>query len=105
MFNDSKVYKSFINNGYTIIKNPVDKKIVNQIYKIYLENVKKLEKLHLKKKIKKDYELWSIIIIKIIQEHPVFKKYLRSPKIINVLKNLLGPDLCCLGYNSIWIKG
>ena len=103
-FNSPDLAKNFVNNGYVIISDAVDKKIFNEIIKIFEKSFKKLKILSRNKKIKEDYELWGIIIVKIIEKNKVYKKFLRSTKLISFLKTLLGPDVCALGYNSIWIN-
>ena len=103
-YNDPRLTKNFVNNGYVIVKNAIDHKIYNSIYKLFNQNFKKLEKLCRSKKIRKDFELWGIIIIKLIEKNPIYKAFLKSPKLINLLKNFIGPDICALGYNSLWIN-
>lgn len=104
LHNSKKLKEAFIKNGYVVIKNIVDKKIVNKLYNFCDKKIKKLEILSKKKKIKKDYELWSIIIISLLEKSLIYKQYLNSPKIISFLKEFLGPDICTLGYNSLWIN-
>ena len=102
--NDPDLSNFFVMNGYVIIKDLFDKNLLNELYKtcnIYLE---KLNNLYLKKKIHKDFELWSIVIINLIEKSSLFSKYINSPKLINLLKIFLGPDICTLGYNSLWIN-
>jgi len=102
---NSKLLKdAFIKNGYVIIKNIIDKKTVNKLFNFCEKKIKKLENLSNKKKIKKDYELWSIIIIDLLEKSTIYREYINSPKMINLLKEFLGPDICTLGYNSLWIN-
>ena len=103
-FDSKDAIKSFVNNGYIIINDAVETKTLKEIIKIFNSNFSKLTALSKKGKIKKDFELWGIIIVRLIEKNPVYKKFLRSEKLINFLKNLLGPDICALGYNSLWIN-
>lgn len=103
-FKSNSLQDAFIRNGYVIIKDVIDKKIVNKLYNFCKDKMKKLENLSKKKKIKRDYELWSIIIISLLEKSPLYNEYIRSPKIIRLLKDYLGPDICTLGYNSLWIN-
>lgn len=103
-FKSNSLQDAFIRNGYVIIKDVIDKKIVNKLYNFCNDKMKKLEYLSKKKKIKRDYELWSIIIISLLEKSTLYNEYIRSPKIIRLLKDYLGPDICTLGYNSLWIN-
>lgn len=103
-YNSPDLTKNFVNNGYVIISNAIEKTLLNEIVKIFNYYYKKLKILAKNKKIKEDYELWGIIIVKIIEKNKVYKKFLRSKKLISFLKMILGPDICALGYNSLWIN-
>jgi len=104
LYDDSLAIKNFVNNGYVIIKNGIEVVTLKQVIKIFEYNFNKLIELNKKGKIKKDFELWGIIIVRLIEKDPVYKRFLRSKKLIGFLKNLLGPDICALGYNSLWIN-
>lgn len=103
-YNSPDLMKNFVNNGYVIISDAIDKKLFKEILKLFNHCYSKLKKLSKNKKIKEDYELWGIIIVKIIEKNKVYKKFLRSSKLVSFLKTLLGPDICALGYNSLWIN-
>ena len=34
----------------------------------------------------------------------MYSEYIRSKKLLKLLREFLGPDICTLGYNSLWIN-
>ena len=103
-YSDPKIKNFFIENGYVIIKNLIDRKIVNKLSFFCWSKLKHLQKLSRKKKIPEEYELWSIAIISILENTELYNEYIRSKKILKLLREFLGPDICTLGYNSLWIN-
>ena len=69
-----------------------------------MESYKKIKKIVKKKKIPEEYELWSIAIISSLEKTKLYNDYIKSKKILDLLKIFLGPDICTLGYNSLWIN-
>lgn len=103
-YNDKELRKFFVENGYVIIKNIIDKKTVEDLLNYVKKSIKTLENLSKKKKIKEDFESWSIAIISKLEKKSFYKRYIKSVKLISLLKEFLGPDICTLGYNSLWIN-
>jgi hypothetical protein len=102
--NDPKIEDAFVTNGFVIIKDIFEEKTINDLYNFFLSYYKKLRKLNKEKKIPLDFELWSFAIIGLLEKDPIYNKYINSPNLLNLLKIFLGPDICTLGYNSIWIN-
>lgn len=103
-FNDPNLSDFFVKNGYVIIKNLFEKKKINNLSNFCKGKIRQLELLHKKKKIQKDYELWSFAIIELLEKSEIYKSYINSPKLLSTLEKFLGPDICTLGYNSLWIN-
>tara|TARA_B100000787_G_scaffold59050_1_gene43052 strand:+ start:249 stop:1136 length:888 start_codon:yes stop_codon:yes gene_type:complete len=103
-YNDPALVEFFVKNGYVIIKDLFDKKTINSLSNFINSKIKQLEKLHKKKKTQRDFELWSFTIIELLEKLEIYQSYISSPKLISTLQKFLGPDLCTLGYNSLWIN-
>lgn len=103
-YNDPDLRDFFVKNGYVIIKNLIDRKIIDKLSTYCWSRIKKLKKLSKKKKIPEEYELWSIAIISSLEKTKLYNDYIKSKKLLDLLKIFLGPDICTLGYNSLWIN-
>ena len=102
--NDPQIEDAFVTNGFVVIKDMFEEKTINDLYNFFLSYYKKLIKLNKEKKIPLDYELWSFVIISLLEKDPIYKNYINSPNLLNLLKNFLGPDICTFGHNSLWIN-
>ena len=102
--NDPAMIDFFVNNGYVILKDLFDKKTIKSLSIFCNEKLNQLEKLRKKKKIKKDFELWSFAIIEALEKSRIYNSYINSPKLLSTLQKFLGPDICTLGYNSLWVN-
>jgi ectoine hydroxylase-related dioxygenase (phytanoyl-CoA dioxygenase family) len=103
-YNDPNLPDFFVKNGYVIIKGLFDNKTIKELLNFCKNKIFQLEKLHKNKKIKKDYELWSFVIIEALEKSEIYRSYINSPKLLSILHKFLGPDVCTLGYNSLWIN-
>ena len=103
-YNDPALVDFFVNNGYVILKDLFDKKTIKSFSIFCYDKLNQLEKLHKKKKIKKDFELWSFAIIEALEKSRIYHSYINSPKLLTTLQKFLGPDICTLCYNSLWVN-
>ena len=55
-YNDPDLREFFVKNGYVIIKNLIDRKIIDKLSTYCWSRIKKLKKLSKKKKIPEEYD-------------------------------------------------
>ena len=100
-----KLINNMINNGYTAIKNCIDKKIIKEAQDNINNTLKRLlisKKLSISKKLTVNFlncvKIWpqykiQVLAAKNLNQSNITYKILRSKKILNFFISLIGPDL------------
>lgn len=96
--------KSFVVNGFVLMKDLHDEKVVEQTKAYIVELFQKLSELEKNGEIKYDVNGWAVAIIKRFESTALHKELMQSSKLLKYLKQLLGPDISLLGQDALWIN-
>jgi len=103
-YNDIELIKFFIKNGYVILKNLHDSSLILKSHGIINSNFEKLVLECNRLGIPKDVNGIAVAIIDKFQSLKEYHAILGGVKILNVMKEFLGPDIALLGYCALWIN-
>ena len=102
--NDPHALAFFVANGYVIYDDAFDIKFIESCRKFFLDRIYVLKDNVSKGKIEEDYHGWSITLINEFYRTKLFSEYLYSKNTIKILKEILGPDIAVLGYDTLFIN-
>ena len=103
-FNSSELEDFYIKNGYLIIKNGLEKKYINNLSKHILSEVKLTKKKFLREKRSFDYHDISNLIMDKFENSIKYDELIFQDKIKEIMRRLIGNDLCVLNYTALWIN-
>ncbi|GEM_PF-2873562 len=102
--NDNKALEKFVNDGFVIYEDIHEKEVIQASKEFFMNNYNKLFEYYKEGKIKYEVHDWSIAIIDKYERTNLSKKFTESPKVIEMIKKYLGPDIALLGKNALWIN-
>ena len=102
--NDSHALAFFVANGYVVYDDAFDITLINACRNFFLSRIRVLKDYVSMGKIEEDYHGWSITLIDEFYKTSLFKEYLYSRNTIKILKEILGPDIAILGYDTLFIN-
>jgi hypothetical protein len=101
---DLSAHKAFVKDGYVIYKNAYPNGKINEIHKVLWGWYNQLEGAHKEGKIDKNVHGWSISILSKFEKSKLYEDFIENLNTIKIMKGYLGPDICVLGYDALWIN-
>jgi len=100
----SEAIAFFVQNGYVIFEGVYDDTTRLEIHDWLSSRYEALANLAANGEIPFDINGWAVAIIKKFELTPLYGKLSYSPELIKILSSFLGPDLCVLGQEALWIN-
>ena len=101
---DSSAHEGFVRDGYVIYKNVYPKELIDDTRELFFSSYNRLDQAHKEGKIDKVVNGWAISIINMYEKTQLYENFISNTNIIKVMKGYLGPDICVLGYDALWIN-
>ena len=94
----------FVKNGYVIFTNFYDPKFIASIGIFVKERLDKLLNAANIGIFEKDLNGFAVSIIKALEKTALYDDLVGNIALLNFLEELLGPDICVLNQNALWIN-
>jgi ectoine hydroxylase-related dioxygenase (phytanoyl-CoA dioxygenase family) len=101
---DPEAVKHFVKEGFVIVRGLHESALINQSLEFFLGRMNQLRQLCANGEIPDDMNGWVIAIIEKFARTDLYEKFITCPALLDVLKSFLGPDICILGYDALWIN-
>lgn len=85
--------RRFVEDGYALIRGAYDKDLIAQCRKYVFDRFKKGK-----------VQEQAVEIIESFQRTDLYDRFITNPKTLRLMQKLLGPDVCVLGYDALWIN-
>jgi hypothetical protein len=101
---DEKAIGHFIREGYVHYHDVFDPEIIRAGREYFMTKYERLLELSRRGEFPADVNGWAVSIIDAFAKTDLYEKFVTTRKVINVMKNFLGPDVALLGYDALWIN-
>ncbi len=101
---DASAHQAFVQDGYVIYKNVYPNGKIDEMRETLLGWYNQLHAAYEEGKIEKDVNGWSFSILSKFEKSKLYEDFVGNPKTLKLMKGYLGPDICVLGYDALWIN-
>lgn len=101
---DEAAVRQFVELGYVVIRDIHDPEIIQATHDWIMNCYDKLEAAQGRGDIETDINGWAVSIIQAFERTDLYEDFIRTPRMIHFMNSILGPDLCLLGYDALWIN-
>ena len=97
---DQSAVRHFVREGYVIYRGAHDMKLIAECCKSFLDYYQSLTR----GKVKADVNGVAVQIMEEFQRFGTYDQLVSQPPILHIMRQYLGPDICLLGYDALWIN-
>ena len=101
---DKTAHETFVKDGFVIYKNIHENKLIKETRQLLFDWYGRLEQAHNEGKIEKDVNGWAVSILEKFESTPLYNSLVANQNMVTVMQGYLGPDVCILGYDALWIN-
>ena len=101
---DKTSHETFVKDGFVIYKGIHENKLINETRQLFFDWYGRLEQAHNEGKIEKDINGWAVSILEKFESTPLYNSLVANQNMVTVMQGYLGPDVCILGYDALWIN-
>ena len=94
----------FCKHGYVVIQGLHKADLIAEMREFIQNRLARLLEKSREGVISLDLNGWAVSIVKRIETTNSYEKYIKSLDMLKFLKLLLGPDICILGQEALWIN-
>jgi ectoine hydroxylase-related dioxygenase (phytanoyl-CoA dioxygenase family) len=101
---DSSACEAFVRDGFVFYEGVYETKLIEETRRLFFEWYNRLEQAHKEGKIESDINGWAVSILDKYEKTPQYKSFVTNRNIVRIMQSFLGPDICVLGYDTLWIN-
>jgi ectoine hydroxylase-related dioxygenase (phytanoyl-CoA dioxygenase family) len=101
---DSDAHEAFVREGFVIYKDVYETDLIEETRRMFFDWYGRLERAHEQSKIEKDVNGWAVSILDKYEKTSLYERFITNPNIVKIMQGYLGPDICALGYDALWIN-
>lgn len=96
--------RAFVRDGYLHIPRAYPAPLIHNCWRYVIDRYRRLERFHKRGRFPKDVNGWAVAIIEEFQRTKLYDEFITNAKTLKLMQSLLGPDVCVLGYDALWIN-
>lgn len=101
---DPSAIRFFVQHGYVVYEGVHDHDLIDRSRDWFFAQYNKLLEHHKKGEIPFDVNGWAAAIIDKYRLTEMGDRFITSPKVVDIMKQLLGPDLAIFDQDALWIN-
>jgi ectoine hydroxylase-related dioxygenase (phytanoyl-CoA dioxygenase family) len=101
---DNEAREAFVKDGFVFYKDVYGTELIKKTRQFFFECYERLEQVCKEGKIKKDVNGWAVSILEKYEKTSLYESFITNPNVLAIMQSYLGPDICALGYDALWIN-
>lgn len=103
-YNSKSAIGEFVNSGFVLYKDVFEIQLINKVREMINQAYNRLVQNHKKSGKEIDNNGFAVSIIDLLQKSETYSLLYDSSKLLEILQNILGPDIAMFDYDALWIN-